>query len=161
MIRLYRPAHRAKVRAGAHLGQRLFDEQADLRPGGQRIHHIDTAGGIPLLTGIPCDAGRVVAAGEAAGDGKRQHIAAVAEGLLPIRDIGTRTVRTALRTAKHRDHLIYIEGGIVAEFLRVGANGKGNADELYAVQRKNITAGICNNTDLVHRLPPSCHIRRN
>lgn len=45
MIRLHRPAHRTKVRAGTHLGQRLFDEQADLRSGGQRIHHIDTREG--------------------------------------------------------------------------------------------------------------------
>ena len=70
--------------------------------------------------------------------------------MLPVRDIGTGAVGTALGIAQRADHLAYIKGGIVPEFLGVGTDCKGNGDKVHTLQRKKITAGVCGNAKLSH-----------
>ena len=57
--------------------------------------------GIALLTMLLCRAGHAVAAGKAAGDGEGDYIATLTEGIFPIGDIRTCTVRTPPGAAQY------------------------------------------------------------
>ena len=150
LVCLYHSAHIVEVRAGAQCGQHLFNEEHHFRAGRQGVDNMDAPSGIALSAGLLCGARRAVAAREAACDGKGNYVALLAKGILPIRNIGTRAVGAALGITKRADHLVYIEGGIVSEFLRVGSYGKGNGDKVQTLQRQKITAGVCGNAKLSH-----------
>ena len=87
-----------------------------------------------------CSTRHAVAAGKAAGYGEGDYIATLTEGIFPIGDIRTCTVRTPPGAAQYSDHLVHIEKSVIAEFLRVCAYGKRNTDEVCSVRREKVAA---------------------
>ena len=150
LIRLQDIAYGIKVYAGAQFRRRLFDEKGDLRTGRKRVEHLNAAGRVMLFTAFFCRAGNAVAAGESTCNGKCDHIAVLAECLLPVCHVRAGTVGATVGVTERTDHSVNIERCVVPEFLCFGADGERDADKVHSAQGKKVAAGVCDKANLIH-----------
>ena len=150
MICLQIFAYLVKTGAGALLGKHFLNEEGNLGTGGKGVHHMDAPSRVAFRAVFPRRTGGVIAARQTACNGKRDHVAALAESAFPVRDIRTCAVGSTPCAAERADHRVNIQRSIIPELLGFGAYSKRNADEVRSVQRKEIAAGVCRNTKLVH-----------
>ena len=103
-----------------------------------------------LFTAFFCRAGNAVAAGESTCNGKCDHIAVLAECLLPVCHVRAGTVGATVGVTERTDHSVNIERCVVPEFLCFGADGERDADKVHSAQGKKVAAGVSDKANLIH-----------